>query len=209
MPPNATEVDKSAGKVGRSEFLPPRLHALGPLLWAVLLPLLTMVAAFLAELPWLQWAPAAIALVASVVVAIVGGGLWHRAGAAVLAATTTLALGLFAGPTLYETYIKLYGDRVDALVADTDSRVNLRIEQHVCRVVDTSGTIQDLSRGQNCRGQFQPRQHIVLFKDPLGFFDPWAEDRDDRSLDALSLSCVGGLFIIATSTLCYAGVRRR
>ncbi|WP_431045642.1 hypothetical protein ACQUSR_29310 [Streptomyces sp. P1-3] len=183
---------------------------LNTLLWAVAIPLVTVVGAVLAQVSWLLWIGAGIGLIAGAAAAIVAGGVWHRAGAATLAAVATFALGLFSGPTLYEAYAKRYGEKVDALVADTGNRVNAKgTELDVCRVVDTSGEVQDLSNQQNCHGQFKPKQHIILFKDPLGAFKPWAEATDDRGVDAVSLSATGGLLVVTTSTLFYAGMRRR
>ncbi|QKV93752.1 hypothetical protein HUT19_19970 [Streptomyces sp. NA02950] len=149
-------------------------------------------------------------LIAGFTAPIVAGGVWNRAGAATLAAVTTFALGLFAGPTLYETYVKQYGEKSDALVADTAKYSTRRNnERNVCRVVDTSGKVQDLSEQQNCQGQFKPRQHIILYKDPLGVLEPWAEATDDRSFDAVDLSATGGLFTATAAALFYAGTRRR
>ncbi|MEU3842790.1 hypothetical protein AB0E88_22490 [Streptomyces sp. NPDC028635] len=156
------------------------------------------------------WLGVVLVLAAAATAAIVAGGVWNRAGAALLATATTMALGLFAGPTLHETYVKQFGDKVDALVVDTAKHVNRKgTELWTCRVVDTSGTVQDLEDLQNCDGQYRRKQHVVLFTDPLGGLKPWIEATDDRSLDTLSLSATGGLFAVTTVTLFYAGMRRR
>ncbi|OIK28468.1 hypothetical protein [Streptomyces malaysiense] len=171
---------------------------------------MAVVGAVLAQFPW-HWIGIAIVVIAGFTAPIVAGGAWNRAGAATLAAVTTFALGLFAGPTLYETYVKLYGEKADALVADTAKYENARRnnERNVCRVVDTSGKVQDLSEQQNCHGQFKPGQHIILYKDPLGVLEPWAEATDDRSFKPVNLSATGGLFAATAATLFYAGMRRR
>lgn len=62
---------------------------------------------------------------------------------------------------------------------------------------------------ENCYGQFKPKQHVFLFKDPLGGLKPWIAATDDRGLDALDLSATGGLFTLTAGALFYAGMRRR
>lgn len=80
----------------------------------------------------------------------------------------------------------------------------------VCRVVDTSGTVRDLSQQQNCYGQFKVGQEVVLFEDPQGALDPWIEALPGaRAPDALGLGITAGLFLTAGSALFYAGQRRR
>ncbi|MFG3202185.1 hypothetical protein [Streptomyces sp. NPDC048192] len=181
----------------------------GSLAWAVLLPLATVLSALVGVYLWM-WLGVVLMLAASATVAIVAGGVWNRAGAALLATATTMALGLFAGPTLHEAYVKQFGERVDALVVDTAKHVNGKgTELWVCRVVDTTGTVQDLADVQNCHGQFRRKQQVILFKDPLGGLKPWIEATDDRGLDTLSLSATGGLFAVTTATLLHAGTRRR
>ncbi|TJZ57045.1 hypothetical protein FCH28_06125 [Streptomyces piniterrae] len=184
---------------------------LNTLLWTVLIPVVATGAGFLAQYPYgLIWVGVIITLGTAAAAAIVAGGIWNRSGAATIAAFAAMALSLFAGSNLYETYVKQVGERVDALVADTGKRVNLKgSELAVCRVVDTSGEVQDLSEQQNCHGQFTPRQHVILFKDPLGALDPWVEATDDRTLDGLGLGITGGLFAVTGAAMFYAGQRRR
>jgi hypothetical protein len=174
------------------------------------IPSVAVVGTVLAQLPWM-WAGIVVVVIAGFAAPLVAGGVWHRAGAATLAAVTTFALALFAGPALYETYVKLYGEKADAVVADTARVGSARGdgERDVCRVVDTSGTVRDLSEQQNCYGQFKRGQHIVLYKDPLGALEPWAEAGDDRSPDPAGLSITGGLFAATVATLLHAGMRRR
>ncbi|MBO0654348.1 hypothetical protein J1792_16665 [Streptomyces triculaminicus] len=185
-------------------------RTLNSLLWAVLIPVVSTAAGFLAQYPYGLWAGVVIALGATAAAAIVAGGMWNRAGAATLASFATLALALFGGPTLYETYVKTFGERVDALVADTGQRVNAKgTKLDVCRVVDTTGRAQDVSEQQNCHGQFKPEQHVILFNDPLGGLDPWVEATGDRTLDPVGPACTGGLFALTGGALFYAGQRRR
>ncbi|MGW5124832.1 hypothetical protein ACWEQ7_12390 [Streptomyces sp. NPDC004069] len=180
------------------------------LLWALAIPLAAVVGAVLAQLPW-QWFGIAVVVIAGFTAPIVAGAAWNRAGAATLAAVTTFALGLFAGPTLFETYVKRYGEKADVLVTDTATYRNAgrNSERDVCRIVDTTGKVQDLTEQQNCHGQFKPGQHIILYKDPLGIFRPWAEARDDRGSDTVSLGTTGALFTATAAALFYAGTRRR
>lgn len=155
------------------------------------------------------WASVLVVLAAAAVAGMLAGGIWNRAGAALLAVAAVMGLGFFSGPTLHETYLKQFGDRTDALVADTAKRFNAKgRERAVCRVVDPSGTVTDLGERHNCYGQFTPGQHITLFKDPHGGLDPWAEATGDRGLDTVSLSATGGLFAVTASAVFYAGARR-
>ncbi|MBC9726110.1 hypothetical protein [Streptomyces sp. TRM68367] len=144
--------------------------------------------------------------------AIVAGGSWHRAGAATVGAFAVLALPFFAGPAFCETYIKQFGERVHGVVADTGERRGVKRSKvlSVCRVVDTSGAVQDLSEQQNCHGQFKAGQHIILFKDPVGGLDPWVEGLPgERDLDVLALQITAGLLLVSGSALFYARQRRR
>ncbi|MBJ3813112.1 hypothetical protein [Streptomyces flavofungini] len=156
------------------------------------------------------WASVVTVLAAAAVAGILVGGLWNRAGAALLAVAAVMGTGFFSGPTLHETYLKQFGERTDALVVDTAKRYNAKgHERDICRVVDTSGAVTDLGERQNCYGQFKSKQHITLFKDPHGGLDPWAEATRDRGLDTVSLSATGGMFAITVTAVFYAGARRR
>ncbi|MGA4844624.1 hypothetical protein [Streptomyces sp. G45] len=182
---------------------------LNSLLWALLVPLLTVAGTFLGLYAGV-WLSVVVIMGAAATAGIVAGGVWHRAGAALLAVAAVMGLGFFSGPTLHEAYLKRFGDRVDALVVDTAERERVRGgDRDVCRVVDTSGEVRDLGERHNCYGQFEPRQHVVLFKDPGGGLDPWIEASGDRGLDVVSLSWTGGLFAGAVGALAYGGVRRR
>ncbi|MEU1372094.1 hypothetical protein ABZ442_00340 [Streptomyces triculaminicus] len=203
-------ISGASGNTAGAAASAPR-RTLNSLLWAVLIPVVATAAGFLAQYPYgMLWAGVVIVLGATAAAAIVAGGMWNRAGAATLASFATLALALFGGPTLYETYVKTFGERVDALVADTGQRVNAKgTKLDVCRVVDTTGRVQDVSEQQNCHGQFKPKQHVILFNDPLGGLDPWVEATGDRTLDPVGPACTGGLFALTGGALFYAGQRRR
>ncbi|GGL73561.1 hypothetical protein GCM10010129_16490 [Streptomyces fumigatiscleroticus] len=180
--------------------------------WALLLPVVAVVAGILGQYPYGIWFGVVVTMGVTATAAILAGGVWHRAGAATLASVTVLALPFFAGPAFYETYIKQAGERVHAVVADTGEREGVKkgSVHSVCRVVDTSGAVRDLSEQQNCYGQFKVGQAVVLFQDPLGALDPYIEaSADDGEPDALTLEITAGLFLVTGAALFYAGQRRR
>ncbi|MFD9001870.1 hypothetical protein ACFV0T_12995 [Streptomyces sp. NPDC059582] len=179
--------------------------------WAILIPAVGVLAGALGQYPYGMWVGVIIMMGVVAAAAIVAGGVWHRAGAATLASVAALALPFFAGPAFYETYVKQLGERVHGVVADTGERrgVKKSTELSVCRVVDTSGVVRDLSEQQNCYGQFKVGQHVILFKDPLGALGPWIEAMPgDRALDGVGLATTAGLFVVTGSALFYAGQRR-
>ncbi|MFI1356780.1 hypothetical protein ACH4TV_24845 [Streptomyces sp. NPDC020898] len=187
-------------------------HALNTLKWALLIPVTGVAAGVLGQYSYGMWAGVVVTLAVAATAAVVAGGVWHRAGAATLASVAALALPFFAGPAFYETYIKQLGERVHAVVADTGERrgVKRSTQLAVCRVVDTTGTARDLSQQQNCYGQFEVGQEVVLFRDPQGALGPWIEARPGaRTPDVLGLGITAGLFLTAGSALFYAGQRRR
>ncbi|MEU9879313.1 hypothetical protein [Streptomyces phaeochromogenes] len=191
---------------------PTSRRTLNSLKWALAIPVLGVVAGFLGQYPYGIWVGVVIAIGVVAAAAIIAGGVWHRAGAATLASVAALALPFFAGPGLYELYVKQVGERVHAVVADTGERQGVKrtTELSVCRVVDTSGIVRDVSEQQNCYGQFKPGQHVILFEDPLGALDPWIEALPgDRTVDPLTLGITTGLFLVTGSALLHAGQRRR
>ncbi|MER5917684.1 hypothetical protein ABT124_47145 [Streptomyces sp. NPDC001982] len=187
-------------------------HTLNSLKWALLVPVVGVVGGALGQYPYGMWAGVPVMLAAAAAAAVVAGGAWHRAGAATIASFAALALPFFAGPAYYETYVKEFGDRVHAVVTDTGERQGVKRTTKLaeCRVVDESGTVQDLSEQQNCDGQFTRGEHVVLYKDPLGALDPWMDNvSGDRSPDAVTLGTTAGLFLVTGGALFYAGQRRR
>ncbi|WP_369216146.1 hypothetical protein [Streptomyces flavofungini] len=178
------------------------------LLWSASVPVVTLAGTLLGLYTWM-WIGIVCTLAAAAAAAIVAGGVWHRAGAAVVATGTTMALGLFGASTLHEGCLKRFGERVDAVVVDTGQHTNAKgTELDICRVVDTSGAVQDLGNTENCYGQFKPKQHVVLYKDPLGGMASWVEATDDRGLEPISLWATGGLSVLTPAALGYAGTRR-
>ncbi|MER0242016.1 hypothetical protein AAHZ94_08260 [Streptomyces sp. HSW2009] len=185
-------------------------RALNSLLWAVGIPVAMVLGAFLAKVTW-TWLGVGVMVVVGFLVPALVGSFWNRAGAATLATVAVAALGIGVPHVLHETYAKQYGDKVDALVVDTANYGNSvrGKDRYVCRVVDTSGKVQDLTQLENCHGQFKRRQHIVLYKDPHGFFAPWAEATDGRGFDPIGVPVAIGLFAATFGTVLYGGLRRR
>ncbi|MCT4353952.1 hypothetical protein M5362_12515 [Streptomyces sp. Je 1-79] len=181
------------------------------LFWAALVPVAATVGGFLSQYPYgMLYVGVLVVLAAAGLGAGVAGSNWNRAGAAIIVGFGTLALGVFAGSNLYESYAKLLGERVDAVVVDAGERTNSKGDvRHVCHVVDSAGESAELGDIQNCHGDFAEGRRVVLFKDPLGGLEPWIEATDDRSLDPVGLGITGGAFVLVGGTMFSAGMRRR
>ncbi|MER7463426.1 hypothetical protein [Streptomyces sp. NPDC097981] len=181
------------------------------LFWAVLIPTAATVGGFVSQYPYgMLWVGVLIVLAAAATGPIVAGSVWNRAGAATLVGFAVLALGLFAGSNLNETYMKQLGERAGAVVVEAGERVNAKGDvRHFCRVVDDSGSRAELGDIQNCHGQFATGRRVVLFKDRLAGLDPWIEATDDRAVDPVGLGITGGLYALTAATLFHAGHRRR
>ncbi|MCX5147603.1 hypothetical protein OHB36_12600 [Streptomyces sp. NBC_00320] len=181
------------------------------LFWAALIPTAATVGGFLSQYPYgMLWVGVLIVLAAAATGPIVAGSVWNRAGAATLVGFSLLALGLFAGSNLNETYMKQLGERTGAVVVEAGERVSAKGDvRHFCRVVDGSGSRAELGDIQNCHGQFTTGQRVVLFEDRLGGLDPWIEATDDRGVDPLGLGITAGLYALTAAALVYAGQRRR
>ncbi|MFI6004620.1 hypothetical protein ACIA98_30145 [Streptomyces sp. NPDC051366] len=181
------------------------------LFWAALIPTVATVGGFLSQYPYgMLWVGILIVLAAAAAGPIVAGSVWNRAGAATLVGFSLLALGLFAGSNLNETYMKQLGERTGAVVVEAGERVNHKGDvRHFCKVVDDSGSRAELGDIQNCHGQFATGRRVVLFEDRLGGLDPWIEATDNRGVDPLGLGITGGLYALTAAALFYAGQRRR
>lgn len=181
------------------------------LFWALFVPTTATVAAFLTQYPYgLLYVGVLAVLAVAAAGATVAGLTWKRAGAATVVGFGTLALSLFAGSNLNEMYLKQFGDRGEAVVAEIGEHAAGKDRtRSYCRLVDGSGTLRELRAIQNCRGQFEEGQRVVLYEDPLGGLAPWMEAADSRTLDPLGLGITGGLYLLVGGTLFYAGQRRR
>ncbi|WP_327283554.1 MULTISPECIES: hypothetical protein [unclassified Streptomyces] len=199
-----------SGTAETATAVPPQRTA-NTLFWTALIPTAATVGGFVSQYPYgMLWVGVLIVLAAAAAGPIVAGSVWRRAGAATLVGFAALALGLFAGSNLNETYVKQLGERTGAVVAEAGERANAKGDvRHFCRVVDDSGSRAELGDIQNCHGQFATGRRVVLFKDRLGGLDPWIEATHNRAVDPVGLGITGGLFLLTAATMFYAGRRRR
>ncbi|MCX4818605.1 hypothetical protein OG883_01515 [Streptomyces sp. NBC_01142] len=187
---------------------PPARTGWNSLKWAVLVPVLLTLAGAVAQFPYGIVVAVVLGLGTVAVAAVLLGGIWHRAGAAVLASVCGFALMLFVGPGLYELYMKTLGEPVPAMVARIEEKEDL-LE---CRVVEIEGnhTVHEVSQQQNCFGHIRALQPIELRKDPLGLLDPRLPDGPDQEgTTRLTLTISAGLFLVTGGSVLYAGRRRR
>ncbi|MFE9929903.1 hypothetical protein [Streptomyces sp. NPDC005533] len=201
---------RTTGPVG--ETGPPRAgRTRNSLFWAMLVAGGGTLGGFVSQFPYgLLYVGVLVVLAAAGLGAAVAGSFWNRAGAATLVGFGTMALGLFAGSNLNESYLKVLGDRVDAVVAESREYTNSAGDtRFYCRVVEPSGESHELDAIRNCYAQVAPGGHVVLFKDRLGGLDPWMETTDSRALDPVGLGTTGGLFVLIGGTMFTAGQRRR
>ncbi|MFD8385173.1 hypothetical protein ACFV2X_42770 [Streptomyces sp. NPDC059679] len=179
------------------------------LLWAVSVPLMFTVAAWLAQVPSVGiYVGVVVALGTFGAAASVVGGIWHRAGAAVLVSCAGFALTLFAGQGLYELYMKTVGEKMPAVVTE----VEYRDERQYCTVEETAGdhAVHEISQQQNCFDHIKRHQRVTLRKDPMGVLAPRLPDGPDQEgQTAVTLAVSGGLFVVTGASMFYAGQRRR
>ncbi|MGW7439559.1 hypothetical protein [Streptomyces sp. NPDC054849] len=180
------------------------------LFWAVLVAGGGVLGGLISQFPYAMYVGVLIILVAAGLGAGVAGSNWNRAGAAAIVGFGTMALGIFAGVNLNESYLKLIGERVDAVVMESRQYTNSKgDDRFFCRVVDSTGESHELDHVQNCHADVEPGGPVVLFKDRLGALDPWMETTGSRALDPLALGITGGLFLLIGGTMFTAGQRRR
>ncbi|MGY0060352.1 hypothetical protein ACWY4P_28060 [Streptomyces sp. LZ34] len=183
------------------------------LVWGVSVPLMFTMAAWLAQYPSVGiFAGVVLALGTFAVAATVAGGIWHRAGAAVLVSCAGFALTLFAGPGLYEVYMKTVGEKAPAVVTKVEDRGEKRGADMYCTVQETAGdhAVHEISEQQNCFDHIKRLQRVTLRKDPMGILEPRLPDGPDQEgQTALTLAISGGLFVVTGASMFYAGQRRR
>ncbi|GHI89109.1 hypothetical protein [Streptomyces xanthophaeus] len=181
------------------------------LCWAVAIPGAATAGGFLAQYPYgMVFVGVLLVLAAAGIGAAVAGTFWNRAGAATVIGFGTLALSLFAGPQLYETYTKLLGEQVPAVVVEVgEHKESDGDTRSYCVVSDPSGQVRKLGQQQNCFGDFTEGQQVVLFEDPAGILDPRIEATGARTVDALGSGITGGLLVLIGGTMFAAGERRR
>ncbi|MES4902603.1 MULTISPECIES: hypothetical protein [unclassified Streptomyces] len=179
------------------------------LVWAVSVPLMFTVAAWLAQYPSVGlYVGVVLALGTFAVAATVAGGIWHRAGAAVLVSCAGFALTLFVGPGLCELYMKTMGEKVPAVVM----KVEERDEKQYCTVKETAGdhAVHEVSQQQNCFDHIKRLQRVTLREDPMGMLEPRLPDGPDQEgQTAVALAISGGLFVVTGGSMFYAGRCRR
>ncbi|MFI1256172.1 hypothetical protein ACH4U6_20690 [Streptomyces netropsis] len=180
------------------------------LVWAVLLPGLMILGAGIGQ--WVLWLGAVVMLTAVAVAACLIGGVWHRAGAATLASAGGFALTLFAGPAIYEVYMKTVGDPVAAVVTEVTDRHNRRGADMFCTVEEAGGDHRkhEVSEQENCFGQAKVGDRVEIRKDPLGLLDPRLPDSaDQRNTTKITVGVTAGLTLLTAATTFSAGQRRR
>ncbi|MGN5634157.1 hypothetical protein [Streptomyces sp. AC154] len=181
----------------------------GSLMWAVLLPALMVLGAALAN--WVMWAGVVVMLAVAAFAACLIGGVWSRAGAATLVCVSGFALMLFAGPALYDVYMKTAGDPVAAVVTDVTEDNDGEGSDWHCRVAEDGGDHEEheLSQQQNCFGGVKTGEHVEIRKDPLGLFEPRMPDGPGHSDAKISAEIAAGLLLLTSGTVFYGSRRRR
>ncbi|MFD3695729.1 hypothetical protein ACFWUZ_06170 [Streptomyces sp. NPDC058646] len=191
--------ERTAGRAGNS------------LCWAVAVTGAATAGGFLAQYPYgLSFVGVLLVLAAAGIGSAVAGAFWNRAGAATVIGFGSMALGLFAGPSLSEVYTKQLGERVPAVVVETGERTDSDGDGLAwCRVADASGRVRELSQQQNCFGDFEEGRSVVLFEDPIGLLEPRMEATGHRTVALLGPAVSGGLLVLIGGTVFSAGLRRR
>ncbi|MCP9212541.1 hypothetical protein [Streptomyces cucumeris] len=178
--------------------------------WALLIPVSSTLASWLAQYPHGMWLGIPLTFFTAGAAAVVVGGLWHRGGVATAVCIGAFVLAFFAGPVLYEVYAKQAGEAVDAVVTATGQRESIRHKPlESCTVAEPSGAVHHISQQQNCFGQFRTGQHVTLYKDPAGLLEPFADTPGNRAPDITGLAVTAGLFALTGAGVFLAGQRRR
>jgi hypothetical protein len=205
-------VNSSGTAAAVAEVGSPRRVGLSSLAWALAVPAALTFTGWLAQYPYGMIVVAVIlALAVVAVAAIVAGSVWHRAGAATVAAVGGFALVLFAGSGLYQLYMETLGRPVPAVVTKVEDHHNPHGADMFCTVVETAGdhAVHEISEQENCQGQFKPLQHVTLRTDPLGLLDPRLPSSPGETTVTTTLMISIGLFVLTGAAMGYAGLRRR
>lgn len=201
---------------GRGQVYPSRPQkpgarkTVGSLMWAVLLPGVMILGAGAGQ--WATWFGVVVMLAAVGVAACLIGGFWHRAGAATVASFGGFALMLFAGPAVYEVYMKTVGDPVAAVVTEVADRHNRRGPDMFCTVEEIGGDHRKytVSQQENCFGQAKAGDRVEIRTDPLGLLDPRLPDSpDQQNTTEITVAVAAGLSLLTSAAVFYAGQRRR
>ncbi|MFF3503642.1 hypothetical protein [Streptomyces sp. NPDC003247] len=189
---------------------PAARRTLPSLLWALALPAGLLLASGVAQ--WVTAVGVVLVLAVVAVGACLVGGSWHRAGAATLVCFGGFALTLFAGPAVYEGYMRTVGEPVSAVVVRVVDQDVRRGADMVCTVRELTGERRtfEVSQQQNCFGQAEEGDRVVLREDPLGLLDPWLPyGSGDRGTAGITLACTAGLTLLVGGATFYGGLRRR
>ncbi|MFE5721621.1 hypothetical protein [Streptomyces erythrochromogenes] len=199
-----------SGRTGKADPTGAR-RVRNSLFWAALIAGTGTLGGFISQFPYgLLYVGVLVVLAAAGLGAGVAGSNWNRAGAATIVGFGAMALGVFAGSNLNESYLKLLGERVDAVVLTSREYRNAKGDTRFsCRVAEPSGETHELDALRNCYDRVAPGGHVFLFKDRLGGLDPWMDTDGGRALDPLGLGITGGLFLLVGGTMFTAGQRRR
>ncbi|MGW4790115.1 hypothetical protein [Streptomyces sp. NPDC004230] len=200
----------SGGVVSGKRALSPGRKVINSLMWAVAVPVLLLFGAGVAQWVTLLGVVVVVAVVA--VATIVVGGVWHRAGAATLVAVAGFGLTLFAGPAVYEGYMRTVGEPVDAVVVDVVDLHRKHGADMMCSVRELSGEQRtfEVSQMQNCFGQAKKGERIVVREDPLGLLDPWLPyGSGDQDTSEITVATTIGLTLVVGASVFYGGHRRR
>ncbi|WP_030864467.1 hypothetical protein [Streptomyces sp. NRRL S-37] len=183
---------------------------LNSVLWAFALTVALLFSA--AVNPWSVWLGVVIMLAAVAVAGCLVGGIWHRAGAAVLVCCAGFALPLFAGSAMYDGYMRTVGEPVDAVVTGVVDRDQRRGPDMFCTVRELGGERRtyEVSQRENCFGQAEPGDRVVVREDPLGLLDPRLPDGPGQGSTAgITLASTAGLTLLVAGGVLYGGLRRR
>lgn len=209
MGEQGTTTRAGTGPVGRERRRTRTGRRLGSALWAVGLTAAILVGAAVGQ--WLVWAGVVLVMASVTAVACLVGGAWHRAGSATAASVLGFGLMLFAGPALYEVYMKSVGDPVPAVV----TRVSESGGRHSplrCALRETDGARRayEVSQQQNCFGQAKVGDRVEIRVDPLGVLEPRLPDSSDQEgTTDITVGISAVLALLTAATVFHAGCRRR
>lgn len=177
-------------------------------MWAIVLPV-AMFAATTVTL-WSLWIGVVCNLAVLAVTATLIGYKWGRAGAATLAAVLIGALMLFAGPAVYDLYLKSVGKPVAVEVTKVVDEDNRRGNDLVCTVKELGGQQREhvLTQRENCWEQFRAGDRTEILVDPLGILKPRLADAPGKDPDP-TLAITAGLTGLTALTIFYGSRRRR
>ncbi|GAA3889127.1 hypothetical protein GCM10022207_65780 [Streptomyces lannensis] len=198
------------GVVSGKRVLSPARKAVNSLKWAVAVPVLLLFGAGVAQ--WVTLLGVVVVLAVVAVATCLVGGVWHRAGAATLAAVAGFALTLFAGPAVYEGYMRTVGEPADVVVVDVVDLHRKHGADMMCSIRELGGEQRtfEVSQMQNCFGQAKKGDQIVVREDPLGLLDPWLPyGSEDQHTSEITVVTTIGLTLGVGASVFYGGQRRR